>query len=111
MSASRPAAGDLRHRLTIEQAVDIADGFGGRDRVWQAVATAWAAISDTSGTAGTVAGAEASGATHAVTLRHRGDLRPGMRFSGDGRVFRILSVVDRDGRKAWLTCQVVEENR
>ncbi|HBA42626.1 MAG TPA: head-tail adaptor protein, partial [Alphaproteobacteria bacterium] len=36
--------GDLRHRVTLQQVVDVPDAGGGSTQSWQDVATLWAEI-------------------------------------------------------------------
>jgi SPP1 family predicted phage head-tail adaptor len=96
--------GKLRHRLTLEQAMRTDDGGGGAEAGWEPVAELWAAVEAVSGTE-TVAADRISGqASYLITIRHREDLRPAMRFRRGAELFHILSALDQDGRKRFLVC-------
>ena len=49
--------------------------------------------------------------THRITIRSRDDIRSGMRFVGQGRVFEIMTVHDPDETGRHLVCAVREEGR
>ena len=40
--------------------------------------------------------------THRIRIRHRGDVTADMRFSGNGRIYHILSVTDTEMTGVWL---------
>ena len=42
-------AGQLRHRVTIQQATETTDGFGGVTQAWATFATVWAAVEPLTG--------------------------------------------------------------
>lgn len=102
-------AGRLRQRLFLEQPVDTPDGAGGMVRGWSLVAAMWGEVRPRRATERQLADALRSEVTHLITIRHRDDIRPDMRFTQGARAFRILAVADPDGRRAWLACDVIEE--
>lgn len=100
----KPRIGKLRHRLTIEQETREADGGGGAVTVWQAAAEVWGAVEATAGSERVAADRLTGKVTHLITIRHRGDLGPAMRFRRGEEIFAIRAVLDRDGRGRFLEC-------
>lgn len=102
--------GDLRRRVTIEEAVRTGDGGGGYTVAWQPVAEVWAAIwprlADESYTLDRVAGR----ATHDMWIRYRDGITPEMRVVSGTRVFDIRGVIDVEDRKTWLRCPIEERD-
>lgn len=93
----------LRHRLTLQQEVQTADGAGGYTRSWSAVADVWAEIQSVSGTASSgsrggkeilYAGQLQSQVTHKILLRYRDGVTPGMRLVFENRAFNIVYLAD-----------------
>lgn len=103
------AIGALRARLTIEQPVRTADGGGGATIAWSALATVWGAIMPAGGAEAISAEQRVSRVSHRIRLRYRSDVTPAMRLSAPGRVFRIKTMFDPDGRGRWLDCLCEEE--
>jgi SPP1 family predicted phage head-tail adaptor len=100
-----PRIGELRHRLTIEQAVRTDDDGGGAALVWNEIAEVWGAVEAVSGQEGFEADRVSGSAIYSITIRYRDGLAPSMRFRRDNEIYEILSVLDRDGRKRFLTCK------
>lgn len=103
-------AGDLRHRLALEEPQPVSDGAGGFTESWDTVATVWAALVPSGGVEAVESGRLAGRVTHDVTLRYRVGVTPAMRFRQGTRLFHILSVIDDDERKTWLRCQCEERD-
>jgi SPP1 family predicted phage head-tail adaptor len=68
------------------------------------VAELWANLRPSGGSEGVEADRLAGRVTHDVTLRYRPGVSPSMRFRQGARLFHILSVVDVEERRRWLTC-------
>ncbi|MCI5049589.1 MAG: phage head closure protein [Rickettsiales bacterium] len=100
----------LRHRITIEQPNDTADGGGGVTRGWTTVATVWAEIIPTRGGAEQGLGEAAIQAlhTHRITIRYRDDVSTDMRIGFDGRYFNIRSITNVEEAKVVLELNVEE---
>lgn len=96
--------GDLRHRVTLQQVVDVADAGGGSAQSWQDVATLWAEILPLSGGEGVHAMAVMPTQKYRLRLRHRTDITPARRFVRGTQILNIRAVRDRDGRGRWLEC-------
>lgn len=95
-------AGDLRHRVTIQQPTLNADGMGGGNYIWSNIATAWANVTTTiaSGNIESLTGDQLRTIQYfMVKMRYRSDITTKMRLLHYGRVLEILSVVNRDERK------------
>jgi len=102
--------GDLRERLTLEEAARIGDGGGGANESWRAVATLWAAMLPLSGDEGLDADAPSGTVSHEIWLRYRAGVLPDMRLRSGDRIFDIRSVIDVGERGRWLRL-LCEERR
>jgi SPP1 family predicted phage head-tail adaptor len=100
--------GLLNRRLTLEAPVDSSDGAGGVVRGFETAATLWAEVTPVS--AARAFEAERLGAriTHRIGIRFSGDITTKHRFRDGGRIFRIVSLRDRDGRKRFLQIEAEE---
>ena len=103
--------GELRHRVTLERPVDLADGAGGASRTWAKVEDLWAAITPASASERLAAEALESTATHRIRIRHRAGVTSAMRFVLGTRILRIEAVTDPDQRGRWLDCLCREIDR
>lgn len=101
--------GMLNHELILEEPVETADGAGGFTTVWNSVATLWARLEPVSPEREFWSARSVSEQTHRVTLRHRNDLRQGMRFRKLARLFPILSVQDADETGRYIIARTREE--
>lgn len=100
--------GELRHRLTLEEAETAADGGGGSFVTWRAAGVMWAGVKPVSGSEIVSADAIQARVTHEITVRWRPDVAARKRFRWGARIFDIHAVVDTDGRGRFLVCQVTE---
>ena len=94
--------GAMRHRLTLQQRVSTSDTAGGYVEGWEDVAVLYAAIEDTGGRIDMRGMQERHSVTHRLTVHYRDDITPAMRLSGEGRIYDIVAILDRDNRKAYL---------
>lgn len=100
--------GALRHELALEAASLTPDDAGGHAQTWSEVATVFAMIEPVGASATFGADQTLETVTHRVTLRHRPGVASGMRFSGRGRVFDIVTVHDPDESGRYLVCRTRE---
>lgn len=100
--------GAFTARLTIEQAVEVADGQGGVIRTHAAVGAAWARIEPVTADRVSDAGAQAMTVTHRIWLRHRSDLQSGMRLRKGARLFEIRTFRDPDETARYMVCECEE---
>lgn len=100
--------GLLRQRLTLEAPVESADGAGGVVRSHDAVATLWAEVTPVS--AARVLEGERLGAriTHRIVIRFADDITTKHRFRDGARVFRIVSLRERDTLRRFLQIEAEE---
>jgi len=101
--------GQLRHRVTLQQAVEQDDGYGGRTVTWQDVATVWAAVEPLRGDERYRAQQVRAQLSHRVTIRYRPGVRPGMRVVYGGRLLAITAVIDPEERHERLELLCEEE--
>ncbi len=92
-------AGDLRHRVTIQQKSVTRDTYGAEVVSWTDVVTVWAEITDLSGREYFDAQKVNAEVNTKVRIRHRTDLVPTMRVVEGSRTLEVLAVIDTDGRK------------
>jgi SPP1 family predicted phage head-tail adaptor len=104
-------AGRLRREMTLETASAEPDGAGGHSEIWTEVALVFGAIEPLAASGVFGAGQTLETVTHRITLRHRDDVRSGMRFRRQGRIFQIVTAHDADESGRYLVCRVREEGR
>jgi SPP1 family predicted phage head-tail adaptor len=102
-------AGRLTARLVLEEPQATDDGQGGADVTFSEIARVWALVEPKTFGEEMKGPGLVSEVTHQVTLRARGDLRPGQRLRKGARIFVILAVRDLDetGRFALALCREV----
>lgn len=105
--AARVNAGDLRHRITLQQRGGTQDAIGQPVLTWADVATVWADVRYLNGLEIVKADAEISVARASVRIRYRLGVTAAMRVLHDGRVLDIKAVLpDATGREYLdLACQ------
>lgn len=111
-------AGDLRHRVTIQQNTPTANAFGERVDSWVSFATVWAAvepISSDSGGGGNErwlqqVAAEVAEATTRIRLRYQPGITTAMRATHRGNIYDFEAVINREtrDREIWLLCKTVD---
>ena len=101
--------GRFRHELALEAATLLPDDAGGHAEQWSEIATVFARIEPVMARSRFGADQTIETLTHCITLRHRGDLRSGMRMRRLDRVFDIMTVHDPDESGRYLVCGVREE--
>jgi SPP1 family predicted phage head-tail adaptor len=101
--------GRLTARLVLEEPEATDDGQGGADLTFAEIARVWALVEPKTFGEEMKGPGLVSEVTHHVTLRARGDLKPGQRLRKGARSFGILAVRDLDetGRFALALCREV----
>jgi SPP1 family predicted phage head-tail adaptor len=105
-------AGELRHRITIEEQVITRDIYGDEVAMWARLGEAWAAVEDESGAERFVTAAGEQRVAERLTrirLRHRSDLTPKMRIAHNSNYYNIERI-ERDptlARQIVLLCSEV----
>lgn len=97
--------GRLRHRIIIQELTELRDPISGEiiDTDWQDVCTVWAEIRALRGREYFTAQQTLAESNHEIIIRYRKGIKPAMRAISDGRVFDIQAVLDKDGRKRFLS--------
>lgn len=105
-------AGNLRHRVTIEQRTRTSDGRGGftGETSWTPVATVWAAVKPKRVVAERIEAQQPkSFVVYEVVIRYRPDITAGMRMVWEGRTLYLTGPpYDPDGRKRYLAFECEE---
>lgn len=105
-------AGDLRHRITIQQRTDTQDAYGEPIPAWTTWATVWAAVEPQSGQEATIAMSQQSEARLRVRVRvrYRTGLSVLMRIVWQGKTYQIeaISEVKSNRREFHLICYEVQ---
>jgi head-tail adaptor len=104
----------LNRALALEEAVNTADGAGGYEQSWSTLGHLWAEVAFRSGRETGQGGGAVSLASYKITVRgapvgNSMRPRPDQRFREGTRVFRILSVGEKDAEGRYLTCIAQEE--
>ena len=94
--------GPLRERITLLEPARTPDGAGGASVDWTPSGRVWAASEDRTSGLARLAGRYARTVRRRYTLRADAPIGPETRIGQDGRVFRIVSVQRREGRKPYL---------
>jgi len=102
-------AGELKHKITIQELQRVPDGYGGYTETWNNVATAWAKIQPLKGSERYQAQQVASELSHKITLRYLSGVKPSMRIVYGLRVFNIIAVINVKKRNEVLELLCEEE--
>lgn len=103
-------AGRLRHRVTLQQPVQVRNADGTQARDWLDVGTAWAAVEPLRGREFLESGQQHADLTHRVVMRHR-PVEATWRVVHGGHVLNIESVVDKEHRGVELELMCKEDAR
>lgn len=88
--------GQLKTRLVLQQPVETPDDQGGTVRTWTTFATVWAQVVPVSARPGVEAGADGATQRYRITLRSQLSLTLQHRFVEGARIYRIVSIRERD---------------
>ena len=101
-------AGQLRHRIRLQQQ-RLEDDLAGADVVsFDDVATLWANVTTTGGREFWEAKRITPELSHQVEVRYRADVAAGKRFAYGRSVLRIQSAIDPEQRGVRLLCMCQE---
>lgn len=87
-------AGNLRHRIQIQQPVMIQDDYGSPVETWQTICEVWASILPLRGQELFQAQQWQSKISHKVTIRYRSGISPRYRVLFGDRVFEVETVIN-----------------
>ncbi len=102
-------AGQLRHRVTIQQKIISQNSFGEEVVTWSDVATVWAAVEPLRGQEFIEARQAEAEITARIRMRYRSDVRPDMRVVWGTHTYDVLAVIDvaGRGRELQLMCREI----
>lgn len=103
-----PPLGSLRDRLELQRRESSRMPDGGHEVLFVPLATVWGRVRMRNARVSRDGDGRTASASHAVTLRWRGDLGPGDRIVHRGKRLEILAAENEDGRRAYLVCLCVE---
>ncbi|WP_313319585.1 phage head closure protein [Stenotrophomonas sp.] len=86
-------AGELRHRVLIQQHVTTRDDDGVAHTAWTDVATVWASVEPLSAREFIQSGQTQAAITARITIRYRADLQASMRILHRGQVYNIAGLL------------------
>lgn len=99
-------AGNLRERVTVQQATESRNGIGETVLSWGTFATVWASVEGVSAREALTAGQNEVSITHKVQMRYLTGLTQRMRLQWRGRTLEIVSLLEHDSRSRHeLICQ------
>lgn len=105
-------AGELRHRITIQERTDTQDAYGEPIPAWSTWATVWAAVEPQSGQEATIAMSQQQEARLRirVRVRYRSGFSVLHRIAWQGRTFQVeaISEVKSNRREVHLICYEVQ---
>lgn len=102
-------AGDLRHRVTIQQLVTTYNEYNEPVATWSDIATVWAFVEPLSGREYFAAEQIQARVNTRIVIRYRAGIVPAMRVMWGAKVYNIRAVIDTEGRheELQLMCEEV----
>lgn len=85
-------AGELRHRLQIQEVSEAQNTFGEPEKLWATIATVWGRVHPILGRERFTAQQVQADVTHEITIRDRTDVAPVNRIRFGDRYFNIHEV-------------------
>ena len=111
MAARFSLSAPLSHRLELQSRHEAVGEGGELVTTWSPVARVWGALVDSRVVRSEEAQQNQETAQHRVLIRHRNDVASGWRFLLDGRELAILTVIDPDQSRRFLSCLCEEVAR
>ena len=102
-------AGELRHKITIQELQRVPDGYGGYTETWNDIAVVWAKIQPLRGNERYQAQQVSSALSHKIILRYLDGVKPQMRVLCGSRIFHVVSVINVEERNEMLELLCEEE--
>lgn len=95
-------AGDLRHRVILQEIVETQNGYGETIKTWRNIGQVFAKLEPTAGMERFRASQMQADVTHAITIRYKTGVVPQMQIAKGDRTFPILAVVNLEERNHWM---------
>lgn len=100
----RKTAGELRHWVDLQSAMEVIDPLGGRTQVWSTFATVPAAIEPQS----FVMGTENPELPTLISIRYIEGVRQKQRVIGNGKTYAVVTVQNIEERNVDLVLVTIE---
>jgi head-tail adaptor len=100
--------GSLRHRLTVEAPVEVADGAGGVARTFQPVGQIWGLISPLGGAETRAEERLVQRLSHRIVIRPFAGLTAAHRLRKGSRLFDIRAIREDTPSRLYATCHCEE---
>jgi len=98
--------GELRERVTVQQATESRNAFGETVLSWSTFAERWASVEGVGSRESLLYGQQQTDVTHRVRMRYLSGLTQAMRISWRGRTLEIVSLLEHESRSEHeLICQ------
>lgn len=102
-------AGDLRHRITIQERVKVSDNMGSYTIVYSDVVSVWAALWPVSAKEQISSDKIEMSTIRRIRIRYYSDLDSSMRIEFGTRHFNIVSIINPDEKNEMLDLICEEE--
>jgi len=102
-------AGQLRHRVTLQELVTTYNEYNEPVQAWQDVAAVWGFVEPLSGREFFAAEQIQARVSTRITIRYRAGIVPTMRVLWSGKTYNIRAVIDTEGRHEELQLMCEEE--
>ena len=100
--------GTLRHRVTIQAAIETQNAIGEMVETWAEYVTVWGRVEQLSGNRLFAAAQMEEPVTGVITIRYTDGITPKMRAVVGGKTYDIRNAIDRTGRRQALELMVSE---
>jgi SPP1 family predicted phage head-tail adaptor len=100
--------GKMRHRVTIQEPIELKGDMGGTTKRWFDYHSCWADVRELSGRERIIDGQLQSDITARAFIRYCSSIDASMRLVHDEKVYQIESVINRDGKNAMLELLLYE---
>ncbi len=102
-------AGQFNRQLSIENQINVPDGFGGYARNYVVEGSVWARLCPEVTVLEVAADLKSQKSTHRVVMRFRSGIVAGTRLITGSRTFEVKTVSDPDETRRYLECMVIEK--
>ncbi|MFA5866915.1 MAG: phage head closure protein [Actinomycetota bacterium] len=101
-------AGQLRHKIVIQQVLLSQDAYGASVETLSTFATVWTSIEPISGREYFDSAKLNAEITHRIRIRYTAGITPDMKVLFGSRTFDILSIIDREERNREMELMCAE---
>ena len=102
-------AGRFNRQLSIENIVNLPDGFGGFEKQYVIDGSVWAHLCPHRTSVKVLGRTRIQETSHRIFMRFRAGITPGTRLVTGSRRFEVLTVHDPDETGRYLECEVTEQ--